>query len=83
MHESLLIFSLIIYLEEIFHFHFIMLDCVKGAEKNHSLSLYYVGLYYEYGAVVETDLQKAFEYYQKAADLGLEQAIERVKILSK
>src|SRR5690606_18280947 len=56
---------------------------MKGAEKNYSVSLYNVGMYYENGWGIEKDLQKALEFYKRAANLGYENAIKKVNELSK
>lgn len=53
----------------------------KGAQNNHGKSLYMLGNMYYYGYYVDKDKHKAEDYYQKAADLGVEEAIEMVQKL--
>ena len=50
-------------------------------EQNEPMGIYYLGQLYEVGKGVEKDVSKAKKYYEKAADLGFEYAIERLKEL--
>ena len=42
----------------------------RSSEYNNAPALFKVGFYYQYGLGVQSDLEKAAEYYQKAAALG-------------
>ncbi len=50
----------------------------KAADKNHVYSIIEIGLSYFNGNLVEKDRQKAFEYWQRAADLGSREAKVRI-----
>src|SRR5574344_1350110 len=45
-----------------------------AASRNYPPSISQLGIYYQYGYVVEKDLQKAFEYYKTSAELGYSRA---------
>ena len=51
----------------------------KAAEKGYVSSIYQIGLFYQKGLHGNTDLEKAIEFYKKAAALGNEKAIEALK----
>jgi len=53
----------------------------KSASKNHMMSLTFIGYMYETGEVVERDIERAKEYYQRAAKLGDSRAQNRLNRL--
>ena len=55
----------------------------KSAKQNNVEAQYNLGVYYERGYGVPKNLDKAKEWYQLAANQGLEQAIEKVQELEK
>jgi len=54
----------------------------KSAQKNNVEAQYNLGVFYERGYGVPEDLKKAKEWFQLAADQGLELAIKKVKELN-
>lgn len=42
---------------------------VAAAKLNHPLAIFQLGIYHEYGIIVDKDLKKAFEYYQATENL--------------
>lgn len=54
-------------------------ECFEiSAQNGKALSYFYLGLIYKYGLGVVKDLYKSFEYYNKAANLGVDIALKSV-----
>ena len=55
----------------------------ESAKQNNTEAQYNLGIFYEKGYGVSKDLDKAKEWYQLAADQGLEVAIQKIQALEK
>lgn len=55
--------------------------CLMAAKNGHTYAQYRLGKMYENGVIVERDIEKAVQWYQKASENGLSLAKERLKEL--
>ncbi len=56
---------------------------LKAAEVDNASALFSIGYAYEFGELgLKADVKQAMEYYQRASGLGVEEAQERLDVLS-